>query len=221
VIPVITGVRLTGAAHRAELPLLVLGPAPGRSAIDLWSACAKHLTHAFDVVAWDLPGQGYNRAVTDERSSVDELAQGVLTMVTDIQEHRGDSGTPFVCAGVAVGGTVGLVLLRDHADRVSDAVDLGSDAGSVEGPVERPVQVAQLLRTRFLGETPGKEEAFRGGLDARSRAIAALAAGVTAGLAGGHQDEASHVQAALLHGLSSAEIEEVLRIARGVGERRD
>jgi cellobiose transport system permease protein len=26
VIPVVTGVRMTGAAHRADLPLLVLGP---------------------------------------------------------------------------------------------------------------------------------------------------------------------------------------------------
>ena len=31
-VPSITAVRLTGAAHRAELPLLVLGPSLGTSA---------------------------------------------------------------------------------------------------------------------------------------------------------------------------------------------
>ncbi len=33
-VPSITAVRLTGAAHRAELPLLVLGPSLGTSATD-------------------------------------------------------------------------------------------------------------------------------------------------------------------------------------------
>ena len=66
-IPAITAVRLTGAQHRAELPLLVLGPSLGTSATALWSACATHLTDAFDVVAWDLPGHGHNRSVPEER----------------------------------------------------------------------------------------------------------------------------------------------------------
>ena len=35
-VPSITAVRLTGAAHRAELPLLVLGPSLGTSATTLW-----------------------------------------------------------------------------------------------------------------------------------------------------------------------------------------
>ena len=36
-VPTITAVRLTGAANRAELPLLVLGPSLGTSATTLWS----------------------------------------------------------------------------------------------------------------------------------------------------------------------------------------
>ena len=39
-IPGITAVRLSGAAHRAELPLLVLGPSLGTSAATLWGDCA-------------------------------------------------------------------------------------------------------------------------------------------------------------------------------------
>ena len=73
VTPSITAVRMTGARHRAELPLLVLGPSLGTSATTLWTACAAGLTDAFDVVAWDLPGprpqpRGPRRAVHDGRA---------------------------------------------------------------------------------------------------------------------------------------------------------
>jgi 3-oxoadipate enol-lactonase/4-carboxymuconolactone decarboxylase len=120
-IPAVTGVRMSGVAHRAELPLLVLGPSLGTSAVDLWTACADLLTDSFDVLAWDLPGHGHNRSVPDEGFTMAELAQGVLALVADIQEQRGDSGTPFAYAGVSVGGTAGLCLLLDHADRVTSA----------------------------------------------------------------------------------------------------
>jgi len=121
VIPAVTGVRLTGAANRAELPLLVLGPSIGTGATELWSACAEHLTSDFDVVAWDLPGHGHNRSVPEEGFTVGELAEGVLALLAEIQEQRGDTGTPFAYAGVSVGGAVGLSLLLDHADRVTGA----------------------------------------------------------------------------------------------------
>ena len=49
-IPVVTGVRLSGARHRAELPLLVLGPSLGTSAGALWTDCAHGLTDHFDVL---------------------------------------------------------------------------------------------------------------------------------------------------------------------------
>ena len=80
-VPSITAVRLTGAAHRAELPLLVLGPSLGTSAATLWTHCAAGLTDVFDVVAWDLPGHGYNHTVPDESFTMAELAQGVLRVV--------------------------------------------------------------------------------------------------------------------------------------------
>ena len=65
-IPAITAARLTGAARRSALPLLVLGPSLGTSATTLWGDCAARLTDAFDVLAWDLPGHGHNRSVPDE-----------------------------------------------------------------------------------------------------------------------------------------------------------
>jgi 3-oxoadipate enol-lactonase/4-carboxymuconolactone decarboxylase len=127
-IPSITAVRLTGAAHRAELPLLVLGPSLGTSATTLWGRCAEELTDVFDVVAWDLPGHGHNHTVPDEPFTMAELAQGVLRVVDEILEQRDQYRGPFAYAGDSVGGTVGLQLLLDQPDRVTSAVLLCTGA---------------------------------------------------------------------------------------------
>lgn len=127
-IPSITAVRLTGARHRTELPLLVLGPSLGTSATTLWSHCASHLNDAFDVLAWDLPGHGHNRAVPDEPFAMAELAEGVLRVVDDVLAERGDTGGRFFYAGDSVGGAVGLQLLVDRPDRVAAAALLCTGA---------------------------------------------------------------------------------------------
>ena len=120
--PAITAVRLTGSARRAELPLLVLGPAQGTSATTLWTpAASAGLTDHFDVLAWDLPGHGHNRSV-QEPFTMAELAAGVLAVVHDVQVQRDDLGVPFAYAGVSVGGRVGLQLLLDAPQRVGSAV---------------------------------------------------------------------------------------------------
>ncbi|MCW2794418.1 MAG: 4-carboxymuconolactone decarboxylase / 3-oxoadipate enol-lactonase [Nocardioides sp.] len=132
--PSITAVRLTGARHRAELPLLVLGPSLGTSATTLWGDCAAGLTDAFDVVAWDLPGHGHNRAVPDEPFTMAELAAGVLAVVDDLLLERGQAGGSFGYAGDSVGGAVGLQLMLDAPHRVAGAVLLctGAKIGNAE-----------------------------------------------------------------------------------------
>jgi 3-oxoadipate enol-lactonase/4-carboxymuconolactone decarboxylase len=127
-VPTITAVRLTGAANRAELPLLVLGPSLGTSASTLWTECAAGLTDAFDVVAWDLPGHGYNHSVGEESFTMAELAQGVLRVLDEILEQRDQYNGPFVYAGDSVGGAVGLQLLLDQPSRVRAAVLLCTGA---------------------------------------------------------------------------------------------
>lgn len=127
-VPTVTAVRLTGAAHRAELPLLVLGPSLGTSAATLWTACAAGLTDVFDVVAWDLPGHGYNHTVPAQPFTMAELATGVLRVVEDILEQRQELGGPFAYAGDSVGGAVGLQLMLDSPKRVSAAVLLCTGA---------------------------------------------------------------------------------------------
>jgi 3-oxoadipate enol-lactonase/4-carboxymuconolactone decarboxylase len=128
VIPSITAVRLTDERHRAGVPLLVLGPSMGTSALTLWSHCAAGLTDAFDVLAWDLPGHGHNRSVPDEPFTMAELAEGVLRVVDDVLAERGEAGGTFFYAGDSVGGAVGLELLLVRPARVAAAVLLCTGA---------------------------------------------------------------------------------------------
>jgi 3-oxoadipate enol-lactonase/4-carboxymuconolactone decarboxylase len=127
-VPTVTATRLTGAAHRAELPLLVLGPSLGTSASTLWTECAAGLTDVFDVVAWDLPGHGHNHSVPDEAFTMAELAQGVLRVVDEVLEQRDQFRGAFAYAGDSVGGCVGLQLMLDHPDRITSAVLLCTGA---------------------------------------------------------------------------------------------
>ncbi|GGF50142.1 3-oxoadipate enol-lactonase [Marmoricola endophyticus] len=121
-IPGITGYRMTGAAHREQLPLLVLGPSLGTSATALWTDCAAGVTPYFDVVAWDLPGHGHNTGAAAESFTMAELAAGVLRVVDDVLEQRGEAGGSFAYAGDSVGGAVGLQLLLDHPRRIASAL---------------------------------------------------------------------------------------------------
>lgn len=142
-IPTVTTVRMTLSRHRADLPLLVLGPALGTSATALWTDSAAELTDAVDVLAWDLPGHGYNRPAPGEGFTMAELAAGVLRIVDDVVADRGQPRGPFVYAGVSVGGAVGLQLLLDAPDRVASAVLVctGARLGTRESWAERVAQV--------------------------------------------------------------------------------
>lgn len=196
VTPSITAVRMTGSAHRAELPLLVLGPSLDTSAMTTWSACAAGLTEEFDVVAWDLPGQGHNRSVPEEPFTMAELASGVLAVIDDILVQREDAGGRFYYAGDSVGGVVGLQLLLDAPGRVAAAVVLGASAladidvpvlelvgAAYLDPAESPDELARLLRQHFLGDAD-PDRVTRGSTDfARDLAMTvrdAIANGVSA-----------------------------------------
>ncbi len=119
----VTAVRLGG---RPEQPLLVLGPSLGTSAATLWTAAAERLSADFQVLAWDLPGQGYNRAAVEGELSMADLARDVLEVV----DATGGGLHPpaFHYAGDSIGGAVGLQLLLDAPDRVLSATLLCTGA---------------------------------------------------------------------------------------------
>ena len=160
-VPSITATRMTGAAHRAEMPLLVLGPSLGTSAATLWAACARGLNDAFDVVAWDLPGHGHNHAVPADGFTMAELAEGVLRTVDDVLEQREQRGGTFAYAGDSVGGAVGLQLLLDHPDRVTDAVLLCTGA-QIGDPEMWQGRVAQVAASGTPVMVPGSAERWFG-----------------------------------------------------------
>ena len=155
--PAIAAARLSGAADRAQRPVLVLGPSLGTSATTLWGACAAGLTDAFDVVAWDLPGHGHNRAVPEEPFTMAELAAGVLAVVDDVLAGRGEPGARFWYAGDSVGGAVGLQLLLDAPSRLEGAALLctGARIGTPESWRER---IGQVRASGTPGLVPASAE---------------------------------------------------------------
>lgn len=174
-VPHVTALRLSGNPRRAELPLLVLGPSAGTSAAALWTAAAAGLTDHFDVLAWDLPGHGYNTAVPDEPYTLAELAAGVLAVVDDVLEQREQSRGPFAYAGVAEGAAVGQQLLLDAPDRVTGAVlELNG-----QDPVAAPDEVARLILEHLLGRVEDAGDTTPDLEELATRVRAALASGVT------------------------------------------
>ena len=124
----LTAVRLGG---RRGLPLLVLGPSLGTSATTLWSAAAQQLSDHFQVVGWDLPGHGTNRAPVAGPVSVKMLAAEVVDLVDSLTDDL--TPAPFHYAGDSVGGAVGLQLLLDAPHRVASATLLCTGA-RIGGP---------------------------------------------------------------------------------------
>ena len=146
-IPTITAARLSGAVDREQRPLLVLGPAEGAAALELWAEVAADLGDAVDVVAWDLPGHGYNAPLVpvdgDEGYDLAELAAGVVRVVDDLLTQRGDLGAACFYAGVGIGGRVGALLALESPERV-----LASSTLDDVAPQDR----AWTLRRDLLGE---------------------------------------------------------------------
>lgn len=112
---------------------LVLGPSLGTSAAACWGPVLPLLPAGLDVVAYDLPGHGDETGLVESPLTAGDLARRVLERVDG----------PFVCAGVSVGGAVGLQLLLDAPDRVLGAVlcCTGARIGDARTWDERVAQV--------------------------------------------------------------------------------
>ena len=125
-VPTISAVQLGGTAD-ASLPLLVLGPSLGTSALSLWSQSAAILASDFHVIGWDLPRHGSSEPAKDA-FTVGELAAAVLATVDSILAERGEPGGSFTYAGDSAGGVVGLHLLLEHPGRIKAATLLCTGA---------------------------------------------------------------------------------------------
>ena len=166
----VTAARLGG---RPEQPVLVLGPSLGTSARSLWGAAAEHLADHFQVLAWDLPGHGHNRAEVDGQLSMRDLARAVL----DVVDATGSGLHPpsFHYAGDSIGGAVGLQLLLDAPDRLLSATLLctGARIGTAETWRERIEQVGSGGTAALADAAPARWFApgFRDREPARTSAL--------------------------------------------------
>ena len=114
--PALTLVRLTGPPTGPSCPCWCSArrwaPRPRRSG----ARCAQ--SGLTDALRRRRVGPARATATTtrvaDESFTVAELARGVLQVLDDVQEHRGELGGAFYYAGDSVGGAVGLQLLLDH-----------------------------------------------------------------------------------------------------------
>src|SRR4029078_968715 len=98
-------------------PWRSLGPRLGTWATPLWAAAAEQLSDHFQVVGWDLPGHGTNRAPVAGPVTVKMLAAKVLDLVDSLTDDLPPA--PFHYAGDSVGGAVGLQLLLEAPHRVA------------------------------------------------------------------------------------------------------
>lgn len=112
----VTTVRLGG---QPDQPLLVVGPSLGTSATTLWGVAAAALADDFQVIGWDLPGHGWNRAPVEGPTTTAALARELLEALDRL--HDGFEPLRFHYAGDSVGGAVGLQLMLDAPDRVLSA----------------------------------------------------------------------------------------------------
>ena len=110
--PVVTAARLSGAKHRAELPVLVLGPSLGTSARSLWGDCATDLTDAFDVLAYDQRGLG-RTSKPDKPYLMADFADDAAALLDAVGwEH-------VRVVGVSFGGMAALELALRYPGRVT------------------------------------------------------------------------------------------------------
>jgi len=139
--PHISGVELGGDP---SLPLLVVGPSLGTSVHALWGEAATELSGTFHVVGWDLPGHGHGPPAS-EAFTMTHLAAGLLALVDEVLEVRGEPAGSFAYAGVSAAGAVGLQVLLDHPGRISAATLLctGARIGTPASWAERAALVRE------------------------------------------------------------------------------
>jgi len=116
--PHIAVIRLTesGSFDPEVRDTLIVGPGMGTSVNGLFTEMAQHLTHRFQVIGIDLPGQGQSPA-HHEDVTIEEIADAVAQLVANLRRTgtiKGESKVYF--AGLSISGQIALQLALDHAE---------------------------------------------------------------------------------------------------------
>ncbi|HEY3685875.1 MAG TPA: 3-oxoadipate enol-lactonase [Streptosporangiaceae bacterium] len=98
-----------------DAPVLVLGPSLGTTH-DVWAPQMPALAASWRVIRYDLPGHVPGTALPSGEPTVDDLAAGVLSLVTDLGVGR------FAIGGVSLGGAIAATAAVRAPDRVERLV---------------------------------------------------------------------------------------------------
>lgn len=133
--PQIAAIRLTesGSFDPEARDTLIVGPGMGTSVRTLFAEMARHLTHRFQVIGIDLPGQGES-AAHHGPVTIEELADTVAELVENLR-YTGTikPGSKVYFAGLSISGQVALQLALDHAE-LFDGIAVMASAPQIDTP---------------------------------------------------------------------------------------
>lgn len=179
--PHIAVIRLTesGSFDPDVRDTLIVGPGMGTSVTGLFTEMAQHLTHRFQVIGIDLPGQGQS-PVHHADVTIEELAATVAQLVANLR-HTGTirAGSKVYFAGLSISGQIALQLAAEHADLFDGIAVLASSAkiGTYEDWEERYELVqesgteAMVEMSASLWVAPGFQDTAK--LEAQKQSLAA------------------------------------------------
>jgi len=124
----------------AEAPVLVLANSIGTT-LELWDAQVPAFAGPFRVLRYDQLGHGRSD-VPPGPYTVELLGHEVLGLLDDLDVGR------FSFCGLSLGGTVGMWLGKNAADRLDRLVLAGTSA--YFGPPERWIERAEIVRAEGM-----------------------------------------------------------------------
>lgn len=133
--PHIAVIRLTesGSFDPHVRDTLIVGPGMGTEVQGLFMEMARHLTHRFQVIGFDLPGQGqspeHHASIT-----IEEIANAVAELVENLR-YTGTikTGSKVYFAGLSISGQVALQLALEHAE-LFDGIAVLASAPKIDEP---------------------------------------------------------------------------------------
>lgn len=133
--PHIAAIRLTesGSFDPEARDTLIVGPSMGTSVRTLFAEMARHLTHRFQIIGIDLPGQGESPAHHDT-VTIEELADTVAELVENLR-YTGTikAGSKVYFAGLSISGQIALQLALEHAE-LFDGIAVMASAPQIDSP---------------------------------------------------------------------------------------
>jgi len=133
--PHIAVIRLTesGSFDPRVRDTLIVGPGMGTSVQGLFMDMARHLSHRFQVIGFDLPGQGQSPA-HHESITIEEIADAVAELVENLR-YTGTikTGSKVYFAGLSISGQVALQLALEHA-ALFDGIAVLASAPKIDEP---------------------------------------------------------------------------------------